>query len=1049
MNSSYNKKSKSKQTVHHNVSCILMILLFAWGKTTIAQVSTGYTFASASGIYTAISGTTFVTGAGWDDDTITVNLPFTFTYNNVPFTTVSINTNGLFSFNYFPDIYNVCGLQSTNPITPFNTIAGYGTDLQAASASSNIQYTTVGTSPNREFVVQWTDVDHYNAGPHNNHLNFQMRLSETSNMIQLIWGTVTMAATWGANTCTDVVTESGSVGLMGNTTSDLNIRKITNGTNTWAASIAGTTVSDVCNISPANIPASGLTYSWTPPPPSNMVYTSSTTVFLHNGQGDGRNSSNEILQVEVVTSGSLNPIDVTSLSLSTTGSTDPAQDIASAKVYYTGYSSAFSTANQFGSTVVSPNGSYTVNGTATLYGATNYFWVVYDVSSNATFGDSLRGCCTQITGNGTMGTQVPTVTCPAGFQKIVDTGHWIPLTNLAPHGNGETLLLLSDGTVLAHTNTGGTLGFGSVFDKLTPDSAGSYVNGTWSSIAPMVRERVAFSSAILKDGRVYCAGGEYGTDGTQNGWHGEVYNPVTNTWASATGVSAGAVMSDGNCKILENGNVLQAIVNMPFPTATRIFNPVTMAYTVGPATLGGQNESMWLKLPDNTVLFVNEDAQTSERYNPATNTWIADGNVPVSLYDPFGLECGPGWMLPNGNAFFVGGTGKTAIYTPSGTTAPGTWVAGPDVPSGRGMPDAPGAMMINGKILIAVSAIPTLAVEFASPTYFYEYDYLSNSFTQVNAPGGGLSVNQISQNAEMLDLPDGTVLYASDAVTPNQYYVYVPSGTPLASGKPVVNSITQLTCTLFMATGIKFNGISEGSAFGDEGENDSNYPIVRLTSSTGHVYYAHSYNWNSTGVQRGNNPDSTYFDLSAAVPAGTYALSVIANGIASDTVTFVYSLPVVPTVTPAGLVLTSSAANTYQWYTIGAPIGGATNQSYTVTLTGYYYVCTTDLAGCSACSDSVFVDVTGIGTLSAGSNNFNVFPNPSRGNFEIIFASDKSSKVTFTIADELGRIVYSTALISVAGENKIKVNTKNFVKGIYFVEMITDEKNVNIKLMIE
>jgi hypothetical protein len=286
-------------------------------------------------------------------------------------------------------------------------------------------------------------------------------------------------------------------------------------------------------------------------------------------------------------------------------------------------------------------------------------------------------------------------------------------------------------------------------------------------------------------------------------------------------------------------------------------------------------------------------------------------------------------------------------------------------------------------------------------------------------------------------------------------------------------------------------------------------------------------------VQRGNNPDSTYFDLAAAVPAGTYSLSVIANGIASDTVAFVYTpapttayaganqnlcdvsatnlngnsptvgtglwtlvsgsgiitnptsptsgvtglgaganvfqwtisngsctpssdqvtinndIPVVPIVTPAGTLLTSTAANTYQWYTGGSPIGGATGITYQVTVTGYYLVCTTDLAGCSACSDSVYVDVTGIGTLSAGSNYFSVFPNPSHGNFEIIFASGKSSTVTFTITDELGRIVYSRTLISVAGKNKIKVHTENFVKGFYFVEMITDEKKAISKLIVE
>ena len=92
-------------------------------------------------------------------------------------------------------------------------------------------------------------------------------------------------------------------------------------------------------------------------------------------------------------------------------------------------------------------------------------------------------------------------------------GTWTPLKHLAPDNNYGVMLLMTDGTVICHTDNGGTLGYGSIFDRLTPDSTGSYINGTWSRIAPMIRERYSFSTAILKDGRVYAAGGEYGTDG--------------------------------------------------------------------------------------------------------------------------------------------------------------------------------------------------------------------------------------------------------------------------------------------------------------------------------------------------------------------------------------------------------------------------------------------------------------------------------------------------------------------------------------------------------
>jgi len=481
--------------------------------------------------------------------------------------------------------------------------------------------------------------------------------------------------------------------------------------------------------------------------------------------------------------------------------------------------------------------------------------------------------------------------CYLFIGQALAQGTWTSLTHLAPDPNNGVMLLMSDGTVLCHTTSGGSQGDGTIWDRLTPDSTGSYINGTWSQIAPMTQERYSFSSAVLKDGRVYAAGGEYGTDGTQNGWHGEIYDPVANTWTEATGTNSTNVMSDGNCKILDNGNILQAIVDVPMPTRTVIYNPVTNAYTAGPSTINGQNESMWLKLPDNTVLFVDEGLQTSERYIPSLNQWIADGNVPVVLYDPNGLECGPGFLLPDGRAFFIGATGHTAYYTPSGNNSPGTWAAGPDVPSGRGMPDEPGAMMVNGKIMIVVSAIPTASVEFSMPAYFYEFDYLTNTYTQINAPAGGLSVNAWSQSTNLINLPDGKVLYSLDQdATSNHYYVYTPVGAPLAAGKPVIGNVITLSCTTYKITGHGFNGISEGSAFGDENENDSNYPIIRL-SSGGKVYYMRSYNWNSTGVQRGTAPDTAYFSLPSTIPNGVYSLVVVANGIASDPVSFTDSIP--------------------------------------------------------------------------------------------------------------------------------------------------------------
>ncbi|MEO8088625.1 MAG: BNR-repeat neuraminidase N-terminal domain-containing protein, partial [Bacteroidota bacterium] len=624
---------------------LTVVVLFSNSQKANATVA-GYSFASSTGNYLAITGTTLYTGTWDDNNSALITIPFTFTYNNVAYTTVSISTNGFITMGAIPStVY--CGLQTSSS----NSIAGYGTDL-VGSSTSTIQYTTRGTSPNRQFVVQWADCDHY-GNSNANHWTFQVVLNETSNTVQVAWGSSTDTVTMGPNTCSDAVTESGNVGLLGSSASDFNIRSVTNGTNTWATSTVGTALTDVCNMSSTNIPAPGLTYTWNPGATVAMSYTSATTAFLNNTQSVPQGSTlNQILQVRIVTTGTLTPFNVTSLSLATTGSTNAALDISNAKVYFTGLSAAFSSSTQFGSTATGPNGAYTMNGSATLAEGTNYFWITYDISGTANYGDILSGCCTQVVGSGTMGTRFPSVTCPSGSQTISQIGAWSVVTT-APHSSGGGMLLLSDGTVICKTFSGGADGYGNLWDKLTPNANGSYTNGTWSTLAPMTNTRLYFSAQVLKDGRVYVAGGEYGT-GLQQA---ETYNPLTNTWTPAP--SPGQNISDANSEILEDGRIVQALVAGNLK-GTTIYNPTLNTFTAGPACNGIHNESAWVKLPDNSILFVDRLSTTSERYIPASNIWVTDATVPVALYDPFGDETGGALLLPDGRAFFLGSLGHTA-----------------------------------------------------------------------------------------------------------------------------------------------------------------------------------------------------------------------------------------------------------------------------------------------------------------------------------------------------------------------------------------------------
>jgi hypothetical protein len=193
-------------------------------------------------------------------------------------------------------------------------------------------------------------------------------------------------------------------------------------------------------------------------------------------------------------------------------------------------------------------------------------------------------------------------------------------------------------------------------------------------------------------------------------------------------------------------------------------------------------------------------------------------------------------------------------------------------------------MMVDGKILCAFSHTPTVDTVFPRPTEYYSFDYVTDSFTRImHAPYViGDSLNICAFQTNMLCLPDGNILYATQGN--DQYYIYTPTGAPLAAGKPTVTGLIKLDCDTFLATGTLFNGITEGAAYGDDWQMASNYPIVRI-SSNDTVYYCTTYNWNSTGVMRGSLPDTTQFVIPATVPGGTYSLVVVANGNASDPVT--------------------------------------------------------------------------------------------------------------------------------------------------------------------
>jgi hypothetical protein len=476
-------------------------------------------------------------------------------------------------------------------------------------------------------------------------------------------------------------------------------------------------------------------------------------------------------------------------------------------------------------------------------------------------------------------------------------GTWTTVATNAPQGIGM-MLLLSDGTVMCSSSTNdNTTG---TWSRLTPDQYGSYVNGSWSQLANATYGRVYYTSDVLTNGQVFVAGGEYGS----GKFHIQIYDPVANSWSelypptSYYNTNLGDYFADTISAEIPNGNVLMApnLQNTAYAQAALLYNRAanfwtnTSVFAQGNPSMG---ECSWVKLGDGSILNVdgtvnNQPPYTSERYIPALNQWIADDNLPVYLFNsvPAGgsIEIGPALLLPNGNAFFAGGSGYYGIYTPSGNTNAGSWACFP-ITNGLESADEGGATMADGNLLLAL-AYNCNNAGCSAPFYYYEYDY------SVNPPAGAFIPEPAPTNSLggdpvifMLDLPDGTVLASSGGNS--QVMVYQPTGSPLAAGKPTITSITPNQDGSFHLVGTGLNGIFEGAGEGDDGQMASDYPLVRLTNNaTGNVSYARTYNWSSAAIRTGATSETTEFTLPQTLPAGAYSLVVVANGIASDPVPF-------------------------------------------------------------------------------------------------------------------------------------------------------------------
>lgn len=502
----------------------------------------------------------------------------------------------------------------------------------------------------------------------------------------------------------------------------------------------------------------------------------------------------------------------------------------------------------------------------------NCFGVTYNVTGNTVSGSPII-------------TNIPTSVTPTFLAGWTVAGPGIPNGSVVTTVDSNSQVHISNNATLSQTSA--ALQFSGTPDSCFGDESTSLISEGQILGAGLVSGTYLYS--IATNSWTFAANKVYESGSDEEGWtkladgriltydigktqaagqsYAEIYDPVKNMWS---GISP----ADGTA----NGT-------LPLLTGTQFGSEI------GPS----------LRLLDGRSFLAGASGHTA-LYTPSTNTWAPGPDIVGNLHgNPavFGADDAPAAILPNGHVLLSADAGPSPVNSSGNVTSgsniitniPSTanlYVSWP-VTQTSGAPAIPaGANIVSvdspSQIHMSQNATATgdVGIEFGGayslPTQIFDFNPVAGTISPVSPAINDTFLNTNAYQTSMLMLPTGQLLFADGSY---QLWVYTPDGSASPQYQPVTNNVVYNGGGVFTLTGKQITGQSAGAAYGDDAEMDENYPIVRLTSPAGKVFYCRTTNWSSVGVATGTTPETVNFTLHPAVTPGTYALVVSAAGISS------------------------------------------------------------------------------------------------------------------------------------------------------------------------
>jgi Carboxypeptidase regulatory-like domain/Fibronectin type III domain/G8 domain len=318
----------------------------------IAQ-SGSYAFTTTTtGSLTDMStGTTTLVAANTDDTASSLtNIGFDFYFMGARYTQFSVNENGVLRLG--------ASAQTGSPYQPLAQagipiITAYGAD-QRTHTTGSVRFKVIGAAPNRTLVVEWFNTQSNFSSGGTADLTYQVRLTETSGVIEFVYGSMTMSAAGAA----DANSNDPQIGFSSTNTAN--------------------------NVGSVTAPQSGTpapTFNGTSAVPTNNLYVAGSIAVLSSATQGARRTFTFTPPIPTAPT-SITFTAVTPASYTLNWADAPDEDLyaiyrSTDNVNFTFIGTAAENATSFNATGLSPS--------------TNYFWRVFSVSEGALSATSLDG----------------------------------------------------------------------------------------------------------------------------------------------------------------------------------------------------------------------------------------------------------------------------------------------------------------------------------------------------------------------------------------------------------------------------------------------------------------------------------------------------------------------------------------------------------------------------------------------------------------------------------------------------------------------------------